>query len=161
MPILACLSAGASLTAVARHGHEVALRLERRHDVDLLLWRHSGVDLGVAHGCLARRRGQLSKCRAGQRTLVIAHDAQLASDRRCGCRMIAGHHGNGNPGRTAECERLVSAPGRGRVCERHQAEKHEIALDRGRRQRLRQRIQGTLGIGQDPIAGIGGGLRRT
>ena len=64
-PILARLERGRVVDAVAGHGHDVALALERRDDAQLVLgidareYAHvldDGIERGVVHGRAARCR---------------------------------------------------------------------------------------------------------
>ena len=102
---------GGVVHAVAGHGHDVAVGLQRLDDPDLVLGRHPG-----AHADVVDLRGQLLVGHALE--LVTgddpAVDAELGGDGAGGGGVVAGDHLHRDAGRAAQPDR-VAGLGAGRV----------------------------------------------
>ena len=126
--------------AVPGHRHDLALRLQRPDDPQLVLGRHPGEHVLVQDERVQRLVGEAIELGAAHRRLAVA-DTELASDRPCRQRVITGDHDRPDPCRPARRDRLPDLVAR-RVDDADQADQHEIVLD----------IHGRLDVAEHPIA---------
>ena len=116
--------------AVAGHGHDLALVLERFDDLQLVLGGHAGVDGDLGGGLpkLVRVHGIQLLASAGR--LSGLDDAQVPCDSGCSKRMVAGDHDRSDAGLVSLIHRMADLSA-GRVNDADHARPDQIALQSG------------------------------
>jgi len=125
------LQSGRIIDAVASHGNDVAVALQRFDDAHFLIGRKPSEDyLGIIQRLLELRRRDLAHLlSADDRRVGGSDQADFARDRDGGMRVITGHHDHLDAGHAAFPDRFRNLRTR-RIFEPHQAEKDQILLER-------------------------------
>ncbi len=140
--------------AVAGHGDDVAVLLQRLHDAQLVVRRHARVHRRRAHSGGERRIVHGIELDSGERLSASSHDAEVGSDANCGPRVITGDHEDANARAMRVADRRRGFLAR-RIYDADRAHEDEIMLEAfvasvrlGERQRAvgdRYRAQRSIG----------------
>ena len=133
--------------AVAGHGHNVAVGLQRIDNAQLVRGRHPGIYRGGAHRPGKSRIVQRIHRHARQRRRARRHDAQVGGDAGRRARVVAGDHDDPNTGaaRLGDGQRSLFAR---RVDHADGAHEHQIAFQRFGVGLILARRQRAVGHGQ-------------
>ena len=147
--------------AVAGHGDDLALGLERAHQAQLLLGFDAGENVRGARGAAQLDVVQGRQFAAGEGAVVGSGDADLAGDGEGGGGVVAGDHFHGDAGAMAGAHRGDGARPR-RVEHTGQAEEDQVAGQGGFGQGWARCgvfagavFRGTLFPGPSPVGGKG------
>ena len=115
--------------AVAGHGGDVALTLQRGHNLELVLRGHTGVDGDLGGGLVELLvGGQRVQLVAGQRLAVLGDNAEVGGDAGGGQRVVAGDHDGADAG-AAGLGHGVAHLGARRVDDADHAGPDQVVLD--------------------------------
>ena len=114
--------------AVAGHGHDIPLPLQRFDDFQLVFRRDSRID-GHFTGHLVEGRfvGQFVKLTAGHGLATLVDNAQIGGDASCGQRVVAGNHYRTDAGAMRFCHGITHFRTR-RIDDADHADPNQIIL---------------------------------